>query len=269
MPRALVGAPRVLLVTGTDTDVGKTIATAALAAALTAGGRSVAVYKPVQTGVSGDAPGDAAEVRRLAGTGGVHEGIRLTEPMAPVPAAVVDGAELPSLEQHVQRVHGLAEAHDHVLVEGAGGLLVELDGAGNTLAELAGALAPDAAVVLVARSALGTLNHVALTLEALERRGLPVLGLVIGSWPEAPDAVELSNREHFAALDTPLLAAIPAGAAALPPKVFRKRSAGWFGAPPDPPRRTRPLLATQFPSEDAVVVMSRKGNRVMGAGVQF
>ncbi|WP_427016798.1 dethiobiotin synthase [Pseudarthrobacter sp. P1] len=227
----LAGAPRILVVTGTDTDVGKTVATAALAAALETAGRHVAVYKPVQTGVAGDEPGDAGEVGRLAGIGGVHEGIRLTEPMAPVPAAALDGVPLPALEDHVRRIDALAAAHDHVLVEGAGGLLVELDGEGHTLADLAGALAPRAAVVLVARSALGTLNHAALTLEALERRRLPVLGLVIGAWPQHPDAVERGNRAHFDTLDIPLLAALPAGAAALPPGVFRERATAWFHPP--------------------------------------
>jgi dethiobiotin synthase len=224
-------APRILVVTGTDTDVGKTVATAALAAALEATGRSVAVYKPVQTGVAGSEPGDAGEVRRLAGTAAVHEGIRLTEPMAPVPAAALDGVPLPAMAGHIRRTNALAADHDHVLVEGSGGLLVELDGAGNTLADLAGALAPHAAVVVVVRSSLGTLNHAALTLEALERRRLPVLGLVVGAWPARPDAVERGNRQHFAAQDTPLLAAIPAGAAALPPAEFRAQASRWFAAP--------------------------------------
>ncbi|MCB8799113.1 dethiobiotin synthase, partial [Escherichia coli] len=78
--------PGVLLITGTDTEVGKTISTAALAAVLSGVG-SVAVYKPVQTGVSGSEPGDAAEVARLSGIRDAVEGIRFRDPMAPVAAA--------------------------------------------------------------------------------------------------------------------------------------------------------------------------------------
>jgi len=74
--------PKIIFVTGTDTDVGKTITTAALAAALGARGRTVAVYKPAQAGTY-DGQGDIDVVRRLAGLSDVHEGIRLADAMAP------------------------------------------------------------------------------------------------------------------------------------------------------------------------------------------
>ena len=216
--------PRVVLVTGTDTDVGKTWATGVLAAELARLGRSVAVDKPVQTGVRRDEPGDAATVRRIAdrlGTGAgsvaVGEGQRLTEPMAPRSAATLDGVELLPLEAHARRIADLARAHDHVLVEGSGGLLVELDGARRTLADLAGLLRgqtdADSGVVVVVRPALGTLNHTGLTLEALAARGLRVLGTVVGAWPADPGPVERSNREHLAGLAVPLLGLLPVGLA--------------------------------------------------------
>jgi len=236
-----IALPPLLFVTGTDTGVGKTITTAALAALLSrpgpdgtgtpgAGGREgVAVYKPTQTGVLGGEPGDVDEVRRLAGVPEVFEGVRLKAPMAPPPAAALEGAALPSLAEHVARVKGLLRAHRHVLVEGAGGLLVELDGAGHTLADLAGAFPEQAGTVVVCRSGLGTLNHTQLTLEALGRRGLNVAGLVIGSWPEAPDEVELSNLKHLRGLPAPFLGAVPAGAPALPPAEFAAGAARWLG----------------------------------------
>lgn len=221
----------VTYVTGTDTDVGKTLTTAALAVALAATGARVAVYKPTQTGVFGDEPGDVHEIARLSGIQAVHEGVRLTDPMAPVAAAGRENRELPALACHVDRIAELAAAHDHVLVEGAGGLLVEIDAAGHTLADLAAATREGArtAVVVVCRSSLGTLNHTFLTLEALARRGFAAPALVIGSWPTAPSEVEISNREtlqnHGAA---PFLGCLPAGASRLDPRTFRALAPGWL-----------------------------------------
>lgn len=140
---ALLG--RTVPVTGTDTDVGKTYATAALAVAgWYAGRRRIAVYKPQQTGMRGEDPGDVHDVARLALAAGVPsaaltvaEGQRLTEPMAPPPAAAIDGVELLPLTAHVRKIVELQETHDLVLVEGSGGVLVELDGQRHTIADLA------------------------------------------------------------------------------------------------------------------------------------
>jgi dethiobiotin synthase len=215
----------VLVITGTDTGVGKTIATAALAAALAADGRSVAVYKPVQAGTD-DGDGDIDVVGRLAGPVTVREGIRLPYPMAPVAAATRAGVQLPPLDQHVDTIRQLRAQHDDVLVEGAGGLLVELDHDSHTVADLA--LALPASTVVVCRSGLGTLNHTALTLEALTRRGIAVAGLVIGSWPRRPSEIDVNNRDHLERI-APLLGAIPEGAG----DRFRESAPTWF-------RRGRP-----------------------------
>jgi dethiobiotin synthetase len=216
--------PPVVLVTGTDTGVGKTITTAALAAVLNGTGRSVAVYKPCQSGAA-DGDSDAAEIVRLAGVT-AEAGVVLQEPLAPVAAAAIDGTPLPSLAAHALRIRELAGAHDHVLVEGAGGLLVELDSGGGTLADLGSLLA--AAFVVVARPGLGTLNHTALTLEALSARGLDVLGVVLGSWPARPDAVHHSNRQVLGTLRVPLLGALPGQASQLSPADFRAGAPAWL-----------------------------------------
>lgn len=216
---------RVLCITGTDTGVGKTVVTAALAAAVRAGGRTVAVYKPTQTGVApdedgdedGDQDGDAATVAALLGLRTtdmgttapsttpdgllVREGVRLGPPMAPVDAAFLEGGDaavdaLPTLEDHLARVQELARLVDVVLVEGAGGLLVELTAAGSTIADVA--LALDARLVVVTRPALGTLNHTALTLEAARNRGLDDGALVLGSWPDEPGPLHLANLTRLA-----------------------------------------------------------------------
>ncbi|WP_431696010.1 ATP-dependent dethiobiotin synthetase BioD [Kocuria rhizophila] len=140
--------PRTVVVTGTDTDVGKTYATAALAVAgWHTGYRRIAVYKPQQTGMRGDDPGDVHDVARLARAAGVPsealtmaEGQRLTEPMAPPPAAAIDGVELLPITAHMAKILELQESHDLVLVEGSGGVLVELDADRHTIADLAVAL---------------------------------------------------------------------------------------------------------------------------------
>jgi dethiobiotin synthetase len=221
--------PGIILVTGTDTCVGKTITTAALAAVLHGTGRSVAVYKPCQSGAAaGDS--DAAEIVRLAGALTAETGVVLQEPLAPVAAAAVDGMPLPSVAAHAEMVRELVASHDHVLVEGAGGLLVELDSDGGTLADLGSLLA--AAFVLVARPALGTLNHTALTLEALETRDLRVIGVVLGSWPPNPGVVHHSNRRVLGSLRVPFLGALPEQASELSPADFRAGAAAWLNGLP-------------------------------------
>lgn len=219
--------PRVIIVTGTDTDVGKTVATAAVAAVLAGAGLSPAAYKPTQTGVAPGEPGDMAMVERLSGIR-TQEGCRLRAPMAPRPAAALEHAALPTLADHVVAIERLLDTNDHVLVEGAGGLLVELTDAGETLADLARSL-PDTAVVVVVRSSLGTLNHTMLTREALSHRHIRSLGTVIGAWPSRPSAIETTNRDYLAGLPEGLLGAIPQGAPLLGPKAFRDAATRWLG----------------------------------------
>jgi dethiobiotin synthetase len=109
---------------------------------------------------------------------------------------------------------------------------VELDRTRRTLADLVGILGDDAAVVVVCRSGLGTLNHTTLTLEALQRRGLAIAGIVIGPWPEHPGDIDIDNRRHLSSLGVPLLGAIPEGASRLPPATFRSSATTWFSRLP-------------------------------------
>ena len=162
----------------------------------------------------------------MTGVGGV-DGVRLRAPMAPRPAASLEGARLPGLSTHVSTIRELAQSHDHVVVEGAGGLLVELTEAADTLADLASALA-DSAVVVVARSGLGTLNHTMLTREALGHRQIRSLGIVIGAWPDHPSHIEQTNRAYLGELAEGLIGAVPLGAPRLTPAVFAEGSAAWL-----------------------------------------
>ncbi|ANH90443.1 dethiobiotin synthase [Streptomyces sp. NPDC058319] len=217
----------VLVITGTGTEVGKTVTTAAVAAAALAAGRSVAVLKAAQTGVAPDERGDADEVVRLAGAVTAREVARYPEPLAPGTAALRAGRAPVRPEEVAEAAAKLATEHDLVLVEGAGGLLVRFDAAGGTLADAAGLLR--APVLLVASAGLGTLNTTELTARELRRRGLDLLGVVIGSWPAHPD---LASRCNVADLPevagAPLLGALPEGAGALAPADFRTGAPRWL-----------------------------------------
>ncbi|PBC65266.1 dethiobiotin synthase [Streptomyces sp. Tue6028] len=220
----------VLVITGTGTEVGKTVTTAAVAAVALAAGRSVAVLKPAQTGVGPRECGDADEVARLAGPLTTRELGRFPEPLAPATAARRAGL-VPVRPQEVADAAGkLAADHDLVLVEGAGGLLVRFDDEGATLADVARLL--DAPVLVVAAAGLGTLNNTELTARELRRQGLDFAGVVIGSWPDSPDLAMRCNLADLPEVSGgPLLGAIPAGAGARAPLDFRARAASWLAGP--------------------------------------
>ena len=221
---------RVVVVTGTSTGVGKTVATAALALREAEAGRSVIVVKPVQTGIAGTEPGDADEVHRLSGCA-VQEFTALDDPLAPDTAARLRGVRIPPVAEYADRIRVLTEFHDTVLVEGAGGLLVRLDTEGGTLLDLAETLASSVPVevVVVAAAGLGTLNHAELTVGALRARGLEPAGLVIGAWPDDPDLAERCNADDLPLVTgVPLLATIPAGAGAHERDAFRASAPAWF-----------------------------------------
>lgn len=213
---------RFVVVTGTSTGVGKTVATAALAATTP---RAV-VVKPVQTG-GADGDSDAREVERLTGVP-TQEWTVLPEPLAPDTAARRAGVEIPTVATYAERLRAV-EA-ETVVVEGAGGLLVRLDAEGGTLLDLAALLSDsgaDVEVVVVVAAGLGTLNHTELTVNALRDHGLTVRGLVVGSWPDSPGLAEHCNLEDLTRV-APLLAVLPSGAGALDRDAFVAAAPGWF-----------------------------------------
>ncbi len=213
-----------LFVTGTGTGVGKTIATAALACHARIAGVDVAVCKPVQTGTR-DGDDDLAEVARLSGVSELRSLAKFPEPLAPLAAAQRAGLALPSRAALVDMVSAVNRPGRLTLVEGAGGLLVEIGVDGLTLRDLAGDLS--APVLTVVAPGLGTLNHTALTLEALAARQIGSAGLVIGAWPAEPGAAEVSNRQALA-LQAPLRATLPANLATLSAPAFESVSVSAF-----------------------------------------
>ncbi|MGH3349947.1 MAG: dethiobiotin synthase [Nocardioides sp.] len=204
---------RVVIVTGTSTGVGKTVATATLASRARTNGEKVAVVKPVQTGTA-DGDCDAAEIHRLTGIE-VHELTRLEEPLAPDTAARRAGVQIPPVAAYAPTISALTSENDLVLVEGSGGLLVRLDTDGGTLLDLADALVAEdvrTSFVVVTAAGLGTLNHTELTVAALRARGFEPDGLIIGSWPDDPGLAERCNRIDLPRVtDVPLLFGIPKG----------------------------------------------------------
>lgn len=229
----------VLVITGTGTGVGKTLVTAAIAALGQDRGQRVAVLKPAQTGVAPHEPGDLAVVRRLAGEVRTHELRRYPDPLSPEAAARHAGLPAVTPAEAARAAADLHASYDLVLAEGAGGLLVRFDDTGGTLADVAWSLG--APVLIVARAGLGTLNDTALTAEVAERRGLNVLGVVIGSWPSEPDLAARSNLADLpVAAGAPLLGVLPGGLAQCGREEFlgqaRRGLSPWFGGEFDPDR---------------------------------
>ncbi len=173
----------IVLVTGTDTGVGKTYVACGLARAAVAAGLRVAVRKPAETGCSSDASGrlvpqDALALRDAAGAEEPLETIcalALAEPLAPAVAAQRAGKTL-DVAALVAGYRRRAAEVDLLLVEGAGGLLVPLAGR-TTYLELVHALGATLVVVVGAR--LGAINHTLLTFAAAAARGVPVAGYVV------------------------------------------------------------------------------------------
>jgi dethiobiotin synthetase len=192
---------RGLFITGTDTGVGKTEVTAAIARIWRRQGRAFAVRKPVATGGLDDA------IRLARAAGDAVEAVTpllFDEPAAPPVAARLQGRELsfPTVVEALNRPAGAA-----LLVEGVGGLLCPLT-ASETVADLAALLGLP--LVVVARRSLGTLNHTLMTVEVAQRRGLAVAGVVVSETSPVTTRAELANVEELSArLAVPVLAVLP------------------------------------------------------------
>ena len=170
---------RGLFVTGTDTGVGKSVASACLLASMRAAGESVRAYKPVLTGIDEPLTGPwPADHELLAVAAGMEPNevapLRFGPAASPHLAAALAGVEL-DRRGLIARAHELGDGHT-LVVEGVGGLLVPLTGS-FSVCDLAAALS--LGVVVVARRGLGTINHTLLTLEAARRAGLEVLGVLL------------------------------------------------------------------------------------------
>ncbi|MEK6250848.1 MAG: dethiobiotin synthase [Actinomycetota bacterium] len=199
---------RGFFVTGTGTEVGKTVVAAVIARSLAADGQNVAVFKPAVTGLSEPGEADHELLRRASGSAQSDDGIapyRYDPSASPHLAAEMAGERIepPRLLRAARRV----EADADVLVcEGVGGLMVPL-ATGYLVRDLARELALP--LVVAAPPGLGTINHTLLTLEAARAAGLVVASVVLTPWPEQPDQVQHSNRETLEALGGTPVAVLP------------------------------------------------------------
>jgi len=205
-----VGRCSGFFVAATDTGVGKTVVTAAMALALRERGQSVGVFKPVQSGFDRDDPdGDTMLLRRWLELDVMPESLNVaaySRPLAPLVAARFAGEEI-RLGPIVERSQQLSKQYDAVLVEGAGGLLVPV-GETWTIADLAVAL--DYPLIIVARAALGTVNHTLLTVRVARSLGLRVAGVVLNASSEGGDASNASNHDLIAEFgDVDVLGPLP------------------------------------------------------------
>ncbi len=194
---------RGVFVTGTGTEVGKTVVAAVLARTLAAQGKRVAVFKPAVTGLVESGEPDHALLRRAAESAQSDDEIapyRYGPPASPHLAAAQAGEEIDA-ERLLVAAHDAAAGADILVCEGVGGLLVPLAARGERL-YLVRDLAADLGLplVVVAPPGLGTINHTLLTIEAARATRLTVETVVLTPWPERPSAIEESNRETIEAL---------------------------------------------------------------------
>jgi dethiobiotin synthetase len=197
-----------VFVTGTGTEVGKTVVAAVIARTLAAEGQRVHVFKPAVTGLDEGVETDHALLRRASGSSQSDEEIapyRYGPPASPHLAAELAGEEIDP-ERLRQAARAAAEDADAIVCEGVGGLLVPL-----SPSYLVRDLAADIGypLVVVASPGLGTINHTLLTLEAARAAGLEVAAVVLTPWPEDPSEIESSNRETIAALGDVEVHALP------------------------------------------------------------
>ncbi len=211
---------RGFFVTGTGTEVGKTVVAAALARALAANGERVAVFKPAVTGLDEPGETDHALLRRASGSAQSDDEIapyRYGPPASPHLAAAQAGEEIDP-ERLRAGARDAAASADVLVCEGVGGLLVPLACRVPPIPRekldslyLVRDLAVDLGLPLViaAPPGLGTINHTLLTVEGARAAGLDVAAVVLTPWREEPTAIERSNRETIEDLGRVRVEALP------------------------------------------------------------
>lgn len=197
-----------MFVTGTSTEVGKTVVAAVLARTLAAEGKRVTVFKPAVTGLEEEGETDHALLRRASGSSQSDEEIapyRYDPPASPHLAAALAGEEIDP-ERLRKAARAAAAGADAIVCEGVGGLLVPL-----SPTYLVRDLAVDLGypLVIVATPGLGTINHTLLTLESARAAGLEVAAIALNPWPEQPSEIERDNRETIAELGAVRVEVLP------------------------------------------------------------
>lgn len=210
--RAEASAPG-LFVTGTDTDAGKTVLSAALSAAMQASGLAVVAHKPAVSGfdeLTGEWPADHVLLGSTCGMSPEQVSpLRYGQPLSPHLAARLAGASIEDAEVIAAAIASrdvATKKEAALIVEGVGGLLVPLT---DTLTVRALAAQLGLPLLIAARAGLGTINHTLLTLEAARAAELDVRAVVLTPWPAKPSVIERSNRETIAQLGEVEVAGLP------------------------------------------------------------
>jgi dethiobiotin synthetase len=193
------GLPAGVFVTGTGTEVGKTVVAAALARTRAAAGERVAVFKPAVSGLEEAGESDPELLRRASGSSQSDAEIapyRFDPPVSPHLGAELAGEEIEP-EHILEAVHVAGAGGGLLVCGGVGGFLVPLSPT-YLVRDLCVALALP--LVVVADPGLGTINHTLLTIESARAAGLQVAAVVLNPWPEQPTEIETSNRETIASL---------------------------------------------------------------------
>lgn len=188
-----------IFVTGTGTEVGKTVVAATIAHTLASEGQRVHVFKPAVTGLDEGVETDHALLRRASGSDQSDDEIapyRYGPPASPHLAAAMAGEEIDP-ERLRQTARTAAEDADVLVCEGVGGLLVPLSPT-YLVRDLAADLGYP--LVVVANPGLGTINHTLLTVESARAANLHVAAVVLNPWPKDPTEIESDNRETIVAL---------------------------------------------------------------------
>ncbi len=205
--------PKSILITGTDTAVGKTTVACGLAASLSLRGRKVGVFKPAETGCEPGPdgrlqPADAARLLYFSDCRHDLETVcpyKFREPLAPLVAAQREGVDIDF--DRLGRCHRqIASAHDITLIEGAGGLLVPITPTA-TFADLAAHL--NVPLVVVVASRLGAINHALLTVRYAQAVGLRILGYVINFVSASSDRAAETNVQVLSDWLGPPLGVVP------------------------------------------------------------
>lgn len=199
-----------IFVTGTDTDVGKTIISSGLAAVLKEKQIDVGVFKPLLSGISREDPAsDTSLLKQLSETPLTPEEItpfEFKEPLAPYVAGKIEGKNI-KLEDVVRHWEKIRNKHEFFIVEGAGGISVPL-GEHFLVSDLMKAIRLP--IVIVARPNLGTVNHIFLTVQYAKSLGLTIAGIVINGISDHPDLAEKTNPELIEKLcEVPILGITP------------------------------------------------------------
>lgn len=198
-----------IFVTGTDTDVGKTVIVACLASSLVKSGKKVVVYKPVQCGnllKENIKSPDLALVKELSGISDkdLVNDFSFSLAASPHLAAEHDKAKV-NIETIKNHTKSLLNSYDIVIIEGAGGLIVPLTRTYTVLDLIEDLSVP---VLIVSRASLGTINHTSLTVNALKAIEIPIIGIILNYFKGG--LIEEDNKKIINTLNNvPILGIVP------------------------------------------------------------